>query len=233
MSVTYHYLLFMIIAMLPAGASADDGESTCFGTTANGRLENGVELPISGENFESYSVLAGSLGRTFVHSKVRDVMLETYTVLAKDFPGRKFKYAETGFKDGGMFKPHKTHQNGLSVDFTVPVLNKNNESIYLPTDVSNKWGYDIEFDQRGSYDQYTIDYEAMAAHIVTLDKVAKKHGIGIWRVIFDPGLQPHLYKTRNGKYIKANILIPKKKSWVRHDDHYHVDFRVRCEPLRR
>jgi len=228
----HRHLFILLLAALSSSVFADE-ESRCVGTTSNGKLINGVQLPSKGGNFKSYSLLAGLLGRTYVHSKVRDVISESYSILAKEFPDRKYKYAETGYRGGGKFNPHKTHQNGLSVDFTVPVLDENNKSVYLPTNIFNKWGYNIEFDNTGKYDNLTIDFESLAAHIVTLHKVARKHGIGIWRVIFAPELQPFLYKTKYGKYIKDNILIPKKKSWVRHDDHYHVDFSIKCETLRR
>ncbi len=206
-------------------------ESTCYGTTSNGRLENGVELPKEGKNFVAYSTLARSLGRTYVHSTVQDVFLEAYQSLETDYPDKLFKYAETGFEEGGRFKPHKTHQNGLSIDFIVPVVNEKGESVYLPTHILNKYGYNIEFDKIGKYDKYTIDYESLGAHIVALHKAAKNHNIGIWRVLFAPDLQPYLYKTKYGEYIKNHIQIPRKKSWVRHDDHYHVDFEVKCDAM--
>ncbi|PIE89817.1 MAG: hypothetical protein CR997_09070 [Acidobacteria bacterium] len=44
-------------------------------------------------------------------------------------------------------------------------------------------------------------------------------------------LQPLLYQTTYGKYLKENIYFPQKKSWVRHDEHDHVDFKVPCKPL--
>ena len=204
-------------------------ESICYGTTKNGRLEHAVQLPSSGSNFVSYSSLAATLGRTYVHSTVRDIIVAAYKQLANDLPSKRFKYAETGFKKGGRFKPHKTHQNGLSVDFMVPVVNDKGESVHLSTHALNRYGYDIEFDAKGRLDNLTIDYEALAAHIVMLDKQAKAHSVKLWRVIFDPKLQPLLLKTKYGAYIKKNITLTKKRSWVRHDEHYHVDFDVPCK----
>jgi len=225
-------MLVLLMSILPLiSVSADD--SVCYGTTAKGKLRNGVELPRSGVNFQSYSSMAGPLGRTYVHSKVKKVLLETYAVLEKKHPGKKYKYAETGFKEGGKFKPHKTHQNGLSVDFIVPVMNRKGKSVYLPTTVFNKWGYAVEFDNKGHFEQYRIDFESLAAHLVTLHKTARKNGINIQRVIFDPKLQPFLLKTRYSKYIKRHITLSNKNSWVRHDDHYHVDFKIKCRSLRR
>lgn len=202
--------------------------STCYGTTSKGRLENGVQLPSFGKNFEGYSSIARLTGRTYVHSEVKQIILAAYKNLEQEMPEKKFKYAETGFRDGGQFKPHKTHQNGLSVDFMVPVLNDKGDSVHLPTHVLNRFGYDIEFDRDGKYKNLTIDFEALAAHVVQLHKEAKKRGYDLWRVLFDPALQPYLFKTKYADYLKENIFIPEKRSWVRHDDHYHVDFSIPC-----
>lgn len=206
-------------------------ESTCYGTTRNGYLVNSVKLPNKGKNFISYGVIPVQAGRTYVHSKVRKVVVDAYHLVLKEQPNKVYKYAETGFKKGGQFKPHKTHRNGLSIDFMVPVVDKQGKSVHLPTNPLNRYGYNIEFDKQGKYKDYLLDYEALGAHIVALHKIARKNGIALWRVIFDPELQPYLYKTRYGEYIKNNIKIPKKKSWVRHDEHYHVDFIVKCKKL--
>lgn len=161
---------FLIIANFKGHAV----ESTCYGTTANGRLDNGVKLLSYGRNFLSYSIIAEAAGRTYVHSKVRDVIIDAYAQLEKDTPSKVYKYAETGFKNGGLFNTHKTHRNGLSVDFITPVTNPKGESAHLPTVSKNRFGYDIEFDKNDQYKIYSIDYEALAAHIVALDKQAKK-----------------------------------------------------------
>ena len=220
---------FIYIFFLLFSVNAFARESTCYGSTKNGRLENGVQLPTKGKNFTSYGLIPVKAGRTYVHSKVKKVVTEAYASLLKDYPDKVFKYAESGFKKGGLFKPHKTHQNGLSIDFMVPVLDKSGKSVHLPTNPINRYGYNIEFDNKGNYRNYKLDYEALAAHIVALHKTAKKNGIDLWRVLFDPKLQPYLYKTRYGEYIRNHIKIPNKRSWVRHDEHIHVDFIVKCK----
>ena len=110
-----------------------------------------------------------------------------------------------------------------------PMIDKNGQSLHLPTNPFNKFGYDIELDKNGAYKSMQIDYEALAAHIVALDKQAKLSGHDLWRVIFDPKLQPKLYETQYAKYLKDNIQFSKKRSWVRHDEHYHVDFAIQCK----
>lgn len=222
-------VVFLVLNLFVIGVYAS--ESVCYGTTGNGRLEDGVKLPSSGDNFESYGTIPELAGRTYVHSKVRDTLVDAYAFLEKKIPGKVYKYAETGFAEGGKFEPHKTHQNGLSVDFMVPVVNEQGESVHLPTNALNKYGYNIEFDKVGKFEDYKIDFEAMAEHIVALYHAAGKNKVGIWRVLFDPQLQPYLYATGKGDFIRNNIKIPNKKSWVRHDEHYHVDFKVPCKKV--
>ena len=164
-----------------------------------------------------------------MHSEVRKILVESYKSLESAEPEKVYKYAETGLKSGGRFRPHKTHQNGLSVDFMTPVTDRNGQSVHLPTNPLNKLGYNIEFDSKNKYKKYSIDFVAMAAHVVELHKAAKKNGHGLWRVIFAPELQPKLYETEYAKYLRENVQFSKKRSWVRHDEHYHVDFDVACE----
>ncbi|QDO99936.1 penicillin-insensitive murein endopeptidase [Thalassotalea sp. PS06] len=206
-------------------------QSTCFGTTSNGYIENAVKLPADGDNFVGYSTVARIAGRTYVHSKVNDIVVDAYHWLETEQPDKVYKYAETGFAEGGQFKPHKTHRNGLSVDFMTPVVDASGESVHLPTHPFNKFGYEIEFDSNDRYEDYQIDYDALAAHIVALHKSAKKHGVDLWRVIFDPQLQPKLLATNYGDYLKAHIQFSTKRSWVRHDEHYHVDFAIACQDI--
>ncbi|MEE2730699.1 MAG: penicillin-insensitive murein endopeptidase [Pseudomonadota bacterium] len=220
------YLLAFLL-WLPGVVFGSD--SVCYGTTSDGRLENGVELPRSGPNFVTYSDVARLAGRTYVHSEVHEILIAAYSALEKELPDKIYKYAETGFKDGGQFSPHKTHRNGLSVDFMTPMMDKDGKSVHLPTYPWNKFGYNIELDEQGHYEDLSIDYDALAAHIVALDRAAKYRGHTLWRVIFDPKLQPGLFDTEYGEYIKANIQLSQKRSWVRHDEHYHVDFVVPCK----
>lgn len=105
-----------------------------------------------------------------------EVVEEAYAAMARRHPDVRFVYGETGLAEGGPFKPHRTHQNGLAVDFFVPVRNRESESVPLPTHVLNKWGYDVELD--------------------------------------------------------GKLRFSTRPAWVRHDEHYHVDFAVPCQPLR-
>jgi len=224
-------ILFLWLILIHTTQASEEKVSTCYGTTSKGSLSGGVKLPNKGNNYFNYGSLAIAMGRTYVHSTVKDIIVASFKSLETTHAKKTFKYAETGYQNGGTFEPHKTHQNGLSVDFMTPVVDKKGYSRILPTHALNRYGYDIEFDDDGKYQELTIDYDALAAHIVSLDKAAKKHGHTLWRVIFDPKLQPPLYKTQYGSYLKQHIRFTKKRSWVRHDEHYHVDFDIPCQPL--
>lgn len=219
--------ILFILLLLPFHLLAET--STCYGTTSKGKLINGVQFPKDGKNYTGYSSIARLSGRTYVHSTVKKIIVIAYKKLEKEQPNKFYKYAETGFKQGGKFKPHKTHRNGLSVDFMTPVVNIDGKSVHLPTNPLNKFGYNIEFNKNNQYEDFSIDFEALAAHIAILHKEAKASGYDLWHVIFDPKLQPYLYKTKYGSYLKRNIKFSKKRSWVRHDEHYHVDFLIPCK----
>ena len=206
-------------------------ESTCYGTTRAGRLLNGVRLPIAGDNFKSYSYLAHPLGRTYVHSGVREITVAAYKSLAVSMPDAVFVYGETGTNEGGGFSPHKTHQNGLSVDFMVPVLDARGVSVAMPTNALNQWGYQLEFNAHGYGNGLQIDFLAMAEHIYQLHQHARAAGYEIWRVIFDPTLRALLRQSARWAYLERHVTFSQKPSWVRHDEHYHVDFAIPCEPL--
>jgi penicillin-insensitive murein endopeptidase len=154
-----------------------------------------------------------------------------YAEMARERPETHFVYGETGWPRGGRFRPHKTHRNGLSVDFMVPVLDREGRSVPLPTRAFDRWGYDLELDARGRHDDLTIDWEALSAHVAALDRAAREHGVGISRVIFDPELQPFLPGTEAWPELRGRVSFSTRRSWVRHDEHYHVDFAVPCEAM--
>jgi len=201
--------------------------SKCFGTTSNGRLEGGVSLPLSGENFSAYSFAGWSLGRTYVHREVQDVILRAYKELETTAPEKVFVYGETGNENGGPFEPHKTHQNGLAVDLMVPVL-LDGVSVPLPGGMFNRYGYDIEFNNKGKFEEYSIDFEALGELVYQLDRAARELKVGISRVIFEVPLQKLLWRSARGEYLRKNVVFSTKAAWVRHDEHIHVDFVVPC-----
>jgi penicillin-insensitive murein DD-endopeptidase len=205
-------------------------DSQCFGTVSHGRIERSVKLPLGGSNFAAYSAAGATLGRTHVHSKVAEIVTAAYVALGAADPNVTYVYGESGLPAGGRIRPHRTHQNGLSVDFFVPVRDKSGRSVALPTGMTNRFGYDIEFDASATYAGYAIDFPAMAEHLYQLHVAAVARGAGIALVIFDPPFLSMLFATSRGPYLQHNLTFMKGAAWVRHDEHYHVDFAVACKP---
>jgi penicillin-insensitive murein endopeptidase len=204
----------------------NDSPSKSIGTNSDGKLINGKRLPNSGNIFIAYSKLGTLLGRNAVHNKLRDLILAAYKKIHDEYPQYLYVYGETGWVGGGEFYPHKTHQNGLSVDFMIPVKDINNKSQYLPAGIFNKFGYGIDFDDNGKYEDLFIDFKSMAVHINTLLQLSNSYGIEITRIIFCPKLQVLLWQTELGKRLRNKLKFSEKKSWVIHDDHYHIDFKL-------
>jgi penicillin-insensitive murein DD-endopeptidase len=219
------------MAITCADAQAAISTSECYGTVANGRLAGGVQLPSSGDNFVAYSSVGVGLGRTWVHATVRDIVVDAYKQTAALAPSLVFEYGETGLSSGGRFRPHRSHQAGLSVDFMVPVRDRAGKSVPLPATALNKFGYGWEFDQAGKAGEYNIDFEAIGEHLQQLSLAADRRGIALSRVIFDPQLTELLLKTRHGPALAKSTPFMKQRPWIRHDEHYHVDFAIPCKPL--
>lgn len=76
-----------------------------------------------------------------------------------------------------------------------------------------------------------IGFEVVAEHLYQLAIAAKKHGAPINRVIFQKELVAQLYQTKRGDYLRKSVTFMKATPWIRHDEHYHVDFTLPCRPL--
>ena len=220
-------LCALFFALPLATASA----STCYGTPAQGRLQCGVQLPAHGQNYVPYSAMGVTLGRTYVHQTVRDIVVDAYEATRISAPKKRFMYGETGLATGGSFKPHRTHQSGVSVDFMVPVIDRAHKSVLMPATMQNKFGYGLEFDERGALDDLQIDFEAMAEHLYQLAEAAKKHQVKIKTVIFQKELMELLFQTKRGNVLRNTVPFMKTTPWIKHDEHYHVDFSLPCRPL--
>lgn len=219
----------VLLATLTLSAPAT-AASTCFGTPSHGRLQDGEQLPASGKNFAAYSTLGASLGRNWVHAPVAQAILAAYRQLEGTAPGIVYVYGETGLAAGGPMKPHRTHEAGISVDFMVPVRDAAGRSVPLPASALNKFGYGWEFDAAGKADELTIDFEAIGEHLYQLALAGKQLQAPIGRVIFDPRYLDRLFKTRHGAFLRA-LPFMQQKPWIRHDEHYHVDFAMPCKPF--
>ncbi|HQU71033.1 MAG: replication initiation protein [Calditrichaeota bacterium] len=205
-----------------------DAASVSTGTVSGGNLSNGKRLPSAGTNFHVNSRLSALVMGNYVHEKVRDLILDAYDSLSVILPNKKFIYGQAG--GNGIFSPRS---NGMSIDFMVPVIDLQGNSTTLPIYPWNQFGYGVKFNVIGKRSPYRIDFQAMAAHIFILNKLAAQHGMSVARVFFDPGLQPILFRTAFGAKLQQEINFPGKpgNSALPYDNHYRVDFSFSTESV--
>lgn len=207
----------------------DTVPSISIGTVSNGSILHAKLLPFSGANYQYFDRWSYLNGRAFLNGYVLNTVLNSYAHLNGKLPNRTFKVMECAHKKGGKLFPHRTHQNGLSVDFMMP-LQKEGKPYYGLDDKGVKH-YLLQFDDAGRYEKdksISIDFDLVAQHIIELNKQAIKQGFKIKKVIIKIELKDDLFKTKHGKLLKKSGiylvqgLTPKINDL--HDDHYHIDF---------
>jgi len=207
-------------------------ESTAHGTVSDGWLENGHIFPYRGNNWFYFDSLSYVKARAFSHSKVVATVLEAYSFLdtANAYP-HVYGLMECSFKKGGKLWPHRTHQNGLSIDFMSPLRAKG--ELYFGHDHLGASHYFLDFDKDGvlkDHPHIKIDFDCMAEHLLALDDACKNNGLRIKKVLLKIELKDDLFATEGGKELKrrgiyfAQSLTPTINAL--HDDHYHVDFEL-------
>ena len=225
-------IILLIGLSIPEMIHTNSGVSESVGTVREGKLRNGWLMPFEGENFRYFSRLSYYiLNNAYVNSKVYDVLMDAYASCETSCPGKEFILMECTRKRGGRMLIHWTHQNGTSVDFMVPTKRADGKS-----SLSNKAGmfhYLFQYNAEGKFklsSKTEIDFETMAKHILALDDAAKKHGLGIHKILFNSNLQDELYNTVAGKELKLRDvrIKPVLNDLINryHDDHYHVDFGI-------
>lgn len=223
-------LVVVIFPSLPQVFHKNSGESVSLGTEGKGKLVNGYKLPYQGKNFRYFSLLDYYiLGRCYVHSDIYDIVIESYAKLEESDDGYTFRIMECSRKRGGRSFPHRTHQNGVSIDFMTP-LKKNGESIKR-FDHFGIFRYAMQFDEdgkKGSNSKIEIDFEKMARHILTLNEAAGRKGYRIGKVILETNLKDEIYRCSYGDELKKSGIyfvnhLPERINKL-HDDHYHINF---------
>jgi len=215
---------FLSLALCTAAAASEDA-ALSYGSGGCGKLQGGVALPCRGPNFEAGAATACLLGRNYLHPLVRDTVVAAFQALATQQPRRTWQYGETGKASGGRLWPHKTHQNGLAADFFMPVVNKQGEPQRLSISVLNKFGYALEFSKRGTLDGLRIDWQGVGAQLLALATAGQSRGVTIERIIITPDFHQPLLQQVPALQRLAPLLM-KREAWVRHDEHFHVDFAI-------
>lgn len=205
-------------------------ESASLGSVSNGSLKNGKLVPFYGSNYSYFDETSYLSGRAFLNSKVLTTVINGYNELSIQKPERLFKIMECSHEHGGKLWPHRTHQNGLSVDFMMPKL-KNNKPYYGLDSIGTNH-YWLTFNDKGQYEKdtsITIDFELIAQHILILQKEAKKNNLKISKVIIKVEMKNELFRGPFGQQLKeSGIYIVKSLTPTinaLHDEHYHIDFK--------
>ena len=230
--------ILMIALSIPELLHKNKGSSKSLGSVGNGQLENPYLLPWSGKNFRYFSPISYFIfDNGYTHSKVHNTLLEAYKICEQTCPGIQFRVMECSDKKGGKLMIHRTHQNGMSIDFMSPKKKpgqqqngKDKQSKLF--DLLGMWHYLLEFSNAGKLNgskKISIDFETMGQHILALDKAARNNGLRIKKVIFKIELKGDFY-TPSGKKVQQKGIyfaraLPPFTNKV-HDDHYHVDFEI-------
>ena len=176
-------LIFLLIALVGCSPRTPKGSgiSISKGTVKNGELINGRRFPKKGNNYKYFSKITYFLkNRAWVNTNVLDIAIEAYKECEVTMPKRKFLLMECSHKNGGDMWPHRTHQNGTSIDFASPL--KKNKRPYHGDQWKGVFHYAMQFDAFGRCKRnknISIDFEAMGKHILALEKAAKKRDMCI------------------------------------------------------
>ncbi|AZQ64913.1 hypothetical protein EI427_22055 [Flammeovirga pectinis] len=230
------------------------GQSVSHGTRFNGTLERGWLLPYRGENYGSFSGISYYLmDNAYVNNKVSRSVLDSYESLNNTISNDCFYYyMECSDHSGGNLYLHRSHENGLSIDFMIPKQQEGKPYTFL-----DHWGlfhYFLETDYLGNYKQrYSLlnflnpllskiigkvfipsnisnDFRKVADHILALDIACKKNGISIKQVIIRIEFKEKIFSTPSGqKLLSRGVYFAKKlppEVNEMHDEHYHIDFNI-------
>lgn len=230
-------LIGLAIVCVPNLFYKNSGISISCGTPGNGSLKNAYQVDYKTGNYKYFSPLSYYLmGNGYVNSKLYHTIMDSYKECKKTCPNKTFRIMECSDKKGGKLLLHRTHGNGLSVDFMVPKI-KNNKQ-YRCYDRLGLWHYLLNFDSSGrlkANKKVSIDFMTMGKHIIALDNAARNNGLIISKVILKIDLKDDLFQTKPGQEIRRRGMyfarhLPEHVD-ILHDDHYHVDFKYNNNPL--
>ncbi|MBL4704915.1 MAG: penicillin-insensitive murein endopeptidase [Flavobacteriales bacterium] len=206
-------------------------KSKSLGSHGNGTLKHGKLMPFSGSNFTYFDTTSYVKSRAFVHDKVKKSVLAAYYACDTICPDYHFTLMECSNQHGGKIWPHRTHQNGLSIDFAMPLQKSKKQ--YRGLDLTGANHYLMDFDENGVYledKKVSINFEIVCQHILALEQACRENGLKIKKVIIKTDLKDDLYASPSGQKIKeSGIYVVKKLEPLinqLHDDHYHIDFEL-------
>ena len=144
-------LLFiaLMIVCVPHLFYKNSGISTSIGTTESGSLENAYQIDYNTNNCRYFSPISFYLlGSGYVNAQLYNTLIQTYKACETACPNVDFRIMECSNKQGGKMPLHRTHRNGLSVDFMVPLLKNGKQNKFY--DRLGLWHYLLQFDSSGN-----------------------------------------------------------------------------------
>jgi len=190
------------------------------GLAVAGGLSGGAAFPPGSDDSRTQSYALAAVGRQYVHPSLAQSLAgafaEERSALARrrGMSMTRWRVAETGWRTGGWFPPHLTHQSGLSVDIVTPLTTSR-----LPSSPASQLGYGVQLDPAGIYEGRSVDFERLAKLFDALCTQAPKHGLVARRfVVWEPWQGRIRGRMRSGCRTRlADASLP-------HDDHVHVTF---------
>ena len=217
----------LFFACLPSelGNANPSAESISYGSGGCGKLEGGQQLPCEGANFEAFTWFACALGRTYLHPLIADTIAEAYGALRARYPERRWQYGDFSKQHGGPLSPHRTHQNGRAADFFFPVVDEQGAAAQVPINVFNHFGYGLNFRPDGRLGTMTVDWNALADHLLALEAAGKPRGVSIQKILLNHPLQTTFFREAPAvRHLKPRFN--RKAVWSPHNEHYHVVFDI-------
>ena len=237
----------LLVPALGARLRAEISRNAVSTVTGQG-IEGARSFPPWGKGYRTYSPVAAALGRQYAHAEVVASMLEAFQILADENPERVYIVAETGWRRGGRFFPHRTHRHGLSVDVHMPLVSEAQQPVVMSSWPWNGWGYCLKFDAQGHQTGWAwegtrpqvwgralspciprsnatgdrIDFPAVARLLAAVDTAAVARGGRLKQVIVAPEFVKSIASVPEGRQVKGRLT--RKAVWVRHDDHVHLEF---------
>ncbi|NRA13654.1 MAG: penicillin-insensitive murein endopeptidase, partial [Crocinitomicaceae bacterium] len=174
----------------------DSLKTKSIGSVSRGSLENGTLIPFSGSNFMYFDTASYLSGRAFTHHLVAQTIINTFKSFEANGKKRKFRIMEFSNEYGGKMFPHRTHQNGMSVDMMMPLMKDGKP--YYDLDDLGAMHYLLEFNKEGQYINDTtisIDFQMAAEEINMMRNEASALGLNMTKVIFNTDLRDELFDT--------------------------------------
>jgi len=190
-----------------------------FGESAHGTTIGARSLAPWGPGFRSYSIVGAAMGRQYT---TPDVEKDLRQAAAKNARHGPFYFAETGWRSGGLFLPHRTHQNGTSVDLLMPLKKGYRPARWLWL----QFGYGVDYghgrNRNGKRWQHSnahqIDFNRLKAFLKTLCRTKRVAYVYVHR-------RHKRHLSGSGCRLKNAFPNLKQTDFDPHDDHVHIQFR--------